>query len=436
MSDVQNHNSSSIAQYLLSSSSHHQGVTMKIRNWKHTFALIWSGQAISILTSSVFGNAIIWYLTYRTGSAAILSAAAFMNFLPRAIFGPFIGPIIDRFDRKRIMIVSDLLVSAVSMVMIIPVVFGDFPVWVVLLALGIRSIATAFHEPSLQAVTPTIVPEEALVKCSGWSSSVQSASLIAGPAIAAFLYPVVGLPVFLVLDVVGAILAALFLLPIYIPGNKQHEETEEPIREHSVKMFVKEIQAGFAILSEHKGIAVLVWIGFVFSLLYVPVSALFPLMTISYMQGNTLHAGSIEVVFSAGMLIGGVVIGIIGIRKRIRAMILALFGISLMLVVTGLLPPAGFPAFIATSFGIGFAAPFYSGSFMTLIQEKIPSKYLGRVLSLSGGLMSFACPLGLILSGLFAEILGVTTWFWLTGLLVLLLLPFFNTKAVQSFKES
>ena len=90
-----------------------------MKGWKQNFFTIWAGQAFSQFSSSVLQFAIVWYLTDQTGSALVLSAAMMMGFLPQGVLGPFIGVFIDRYSRKRIMIISDLLISAASFVMVI-----------------------------------------------------------------------------------------------------------------------------------------------------------------------------------------------------------------------------------------------------------------------------------------------------------------------------
>ena len=86
--------------------------------WKKNFFIIWSGQAVSQLSSSILQFAIVWYLTEKTGSALVLSAAMLAGFLPQAVLGPFIGVYIDRYSRKKIMIVSDLLIALASLLLV------------------------------------------------------------------------------------------------------------------------------------------------------------------------------------------------------------------------------------------------------------------------------------------------------------------------------
>ena len=134
-----------------------------MKGWKQNFFTIWAGQAFSQFSSSVLQFAIVWYLTDQTGSALVLSAAMMMGFLPQGVLGPFIGVFIDRYSRKRIMIISDLLISAASFVMVIAGWMGTLSTGLILAVLLCRSIGSAFHTPCLQAVTPQIVPADQLV---------------------------------------------------------------------------------------------------------------------------------------------------------------------------------------------------------------------------------------------------------------------------------
>ena len=148
----------------------------KYNNWKLKFYTIWAGQAVSLITSAILQMA---------RSAMVLSMASLVGFLPYAVFGPAIGVLVDRHDRKKIMIGADLIIAAAGAVLAIVALYMELPIWMVMVVLFIRSIGTAFHTPALNAVTPLLVPEEQLTKCAGYSQSLQSISYIVSPAVAA-----------------------------------------------------------------------------------------------------------------------------------------------------------------------------------------------------------------------------------------------------------
>ncbi len=94
--------------------------------WRKKFFVIWTGQGISTLTSSIVQMAIIWYITGKTKSAAVLSFATLAGFLPQAVLGMFIGVLIDQHDRKKIMICSDLVMSSACVALAVSGIWGTF----------------------------------------------------------------------------------------------------------------------------------------------------------------------------------------------------------------------------------------------------------------------------------------------------------------------
>lgn len=143
------------------------------RGWKAQFAILWAGQAVSMLTSSVLQMSIVWYITLKTGSAAVLSAATLIAFVPQAILGTFTGAYIDRYNRKTVLIAADLFIAFISLVLVISGYIGEISIAFLLLLAGIRSIGAAFHYPTLQAITPLIVPKEYLTKYAGYAKGVR-----------------------------------------------------------------------------------------------------------------------------------------------------------------------------------------------------------------------------------------------------------------------
>lgn len=383
------------------------------QNWKRSFFTIWAGQAVSLITSSVLQMAIIWYLTDTTGSALVLSMATMVGFLPQAVLGAVIGVWVDRWNRKWVMIGADLVIAAAGVILAIISLTADLPIWVVMIVLFIRSIGTAFHTPALGAVTPLLVPEEQLTKCAGYTQAIQSASFILSPAIAAFLYAAWDLNAIIAIDVIGALIASITVAIVYIPKQKDRAESEK-------SSFFTEAKEGYNALRQTKGLFALLWIGTLYALVFMPISALFPLMSMSYFGGTTFHASIVEIVFAAGILIGGLLLGVSGgFKNRSLSIIFSISLMGIALLISGLLPINGFLFFVVCSALMGFSSPFYNGVQTALIQEKIQPEYLGRVFGLMGSLMSFAMPIGLILSGIFADQLGIQNWFMLSGVCIL-----------------
>lgn len=389
-------------------------MNLSANQWKRNFFTIWTGQAFSQLSSSVLQFAIVWYLTDQTGSALVLSAAMMMGFLPQGVLGPFIGVLIDRYNRKGIMIVSDLLISAASFIMVIAGWLGYLSTELILAVLFCRSIGAAFHTPCLQAVTPQIVPESQLTRCAGFSQALESVSQLLSPVLAAVLYSSWRLSGIIFLDVIGALIAVVTLgvtvIPA-LPGGQGQGKIQ----------ILREAREGFEILRTNQGMLGLALIGALYTLALMPVSALFPLMSMSYFNGSSAHASIVEVVFSIGLLSGSLILSRWGgTKNRIYTIVGSFLLMSVSLFVSGALPISGFVAFAVCSWLMGLSGPFYWGIYTPLLQSNFEARYLGRVLSLSGSIRLISGPLGLALSGVLAERYGVEKWFLIAGALVLL----------------
>lgn len=385
---------------------------MEKYNWKLNFFTIWVGQAVSLITSAILQMAIIFYLTERTGSGMVLSMASLVGFLPYAVLGPVIGVLVDRYDRKKIMVGADLIIAAAGAALAIIALYMELPIWMVMVVLFIRSLGTAFHSPALNAVTPLLVPSDQLTRCAGYSQSLQSISYILSPAIAAFLYSVWELNEIIAIDVVGAMIACITVAAVRIPKLDEQVESMNPD-------FLKEMKEGFVVLRQNKGLFALLLLGTLYTFVYMPINALYPLISMEYFNGMPIHVSITEIAFASGMLLGGVILGrLASYEKRIVLITVSFFMMGASLAIAGLLPANGFAIFVACCVVMGLSVPLYSGVQTALFQEKIKPEYLGRVFSLTGSIMSLAMPVGLILSGFFADKIGVNYWFFISGVLI------------------
>lgn len=391
--------------------------------WKKKFFTIWTGQAVSVLTSSVLQMAIVWYVTLKTESAALLSLATLIGFLPQALLGVFIGVYIDRYRRKTVMMISDLVIALAGLVLVVSGFFGDIPLWLIYLVLFVRSVGNAFHQPALQAAIPSIVPKEFLTQYAGYAHGFKSFSFLVSPALAAILFGIWPLNIIILLDVLGALLAVGFLLMVRFP---EEERTASPRAQDEAegewRRMIREAKEGFAALKRQSGLPELLLISTAYAFVYFPIGTLFPLITMTWFRGGVEESGMVEVIFSVGMLAGSLLLGIFGRKIRHERAIIAsigLYGVSVL--TSGLLPPGGLYVFMLMSFVIGVINPFYHSVLTSIYQTRVEEQYLGRVLSLTNSVGLIAMPLGLILSGSFAQALGVNRWFMISGVLTILI---------------
>lgn len=391
-----------------------------MEKWKKTFWIIWIGQSFSIVTSSLVQFAIIWYITDVTRSAFYLSMASLIGLLPQGILGIFSGSIIDKYDRRKIMIISDLIIAIAGLIIFIYSIFnGEIPIWLLFVVLGIRSIGSAFHNPALQASMPLIVPENELLKYSGFNQVGVSISLILAPAIAAFLYASIKLGNIILIDVFGALIAIVTLLIVTIPKIKKQEDKTS---------YITDIKEGIKIILGSNSIKSIFIMSVIFMIIFMPISSLFPLMSMDYFNGDSIHAGIVEIVFAIGMLIGSLILSSKKYFQNKRKNItLSFMIIGITLFISGILSSRMFIIFCILCFFMGKAGALINASISTIIAEIVDPNYLGRVYANYISVSVLAMPIGLIISGLFADIVGINIWFTISGTLIIAL-GIFQTK--------
>jgi DHA3 family macrolide efflux protein-like MFS transporter len=140
-----------------------QFTTNQNPNWKRPFFTIWSGQAVSLLGSQLVQFALVWYLTDTTGSATILATASMVAFLPNVILSPFIGALVDRWNRRAIMLVADSFIALVTVALAVIFATGSIQIWHIYVLMFLRAIGSAFHGPAMSESTSLMVPYTASI---------------------------------------------------------------------------------------------------------------------------------------------------------------------------------------------------------------------------------------------------------------------------------
>lgn len=387
---------------------------MENKNWKRKFIALYTGQFFSLLSSAAVQFSIIWWLTDTTGSPLVLALAGIAGFLPQALLGPFAGTIVDRHSRKVMMILADLIVALGSLFLFLWMYYSEPNITLVILVLIVRSLATAFHMPAMQASVPLLAPKEHLTKVAGWGQMVSSMTNIAGPAVGVSLLAVSSLEWVLLFDVFGAIIACSVLLFIRIPSVTRTEEM-------ATDNLIAEMKEGYHAIVKHRLVLKLTIGMIVVAVLFIPVGTYFPLMVRNHFEKGVVEAGIVEIVFAIGLIVGASFLGVLGDRfDKVKTMAAGMILMGISLFISGLLLPSMFYVFVVMSFLVGLAGPLFSAPFYAFIQAEIEPQLLGRVFSFVTSLSLLAAPIGLGLAGFFTELTNVAVFFSAAGLLIVL----------------
>ena len=381
-------------------------------NWKKPFFTIYSGQAFSLLSSSAVQFSIIWWITMETGSALALTIASVVGLLPQAMIGPFAGVWIDRYNRKKIIILADMIVALSSLFLCILFLLNSGSLYFVYLVLFIRALGETFHKPAMQALIPDIVPESELTKAGGFGQMISSACSMIGPMLGALIMSITTLPFAMLVDVIGAIFAIITLSLVTVSKTMTHSIDKLNVF-RDMKQGVQAIKANKALL--RLSIPMLIT-----TIIFIPLGTLLPLMVKNYFNGSAWQNGIVQTLFSTGMLIAAMIIGITGGLKRQFLMITLSIGLlGLCSLIGGILPAHLFWIFCIVVFIMGATGMGFNIPFTAYIQRTVPAENLGKVISLVTSIMSFAAPVGMFIAGPVSEWIGVSNWMILAGILML-----------------
>lgn len=365
--------------------------------------------------SAAVNFALVWWLTAKTGSAVILAYASIAAILPQAILGPLVGPFIDRWDRRVTMIGADLFVAATSVVLIGVFAKGEPPVASVVAVIAARAVGAAFHTPASQAAVPMYVPAEHLMRVAGWNFFLGSGVAMAGPVLGALLMGVAPMAAVISIDVAGALLAVVSLVLVKIPNPQKPQSVGAP------SGLLAEFVDGWHELVRNRGLLELTLIATVVTLFYMPLNALFPLMTFVHFGGDAVSASVTELAFGAGMLLGSLMIGLLSTRaSAVRLIGLGIAVVGVTIGISGVLPSSGFWVFVGLCIVTGWSAPLFGAPLAAMFQTLIDPSKLGRVMSLYITMTMLVAPVGLLVAGPVAERIGVATWFAISGVLIFL----------------
>jgi len=263
-----------------------------------------------MIGSMVVGFALAWYLKEDTGSATILSTSMMMNFLPMVILEPFIGPFIDRWNRKMILIMSDLSIMLLTVLLVILFLTDTIQVWHVYGVMLGRAVGESIQRPTIRASIPMIVPEKHLVRANGLSATLDGILIIFSPVAGAFLFKYLPMEWVLSVDIITAIIAVGILLPLVIP-----QPVKETIPE-KLNVF-GEMNQGLHYIISRRSLLFLYLNAAILNFFMAPLFALLPLFVENYLGDNVLNYGWLVMTSGIGVLAGGLILSVWGgFRKR------------------------------------------------------------------------------------------------------------------------
>jgi len=404
------------------------------KNWKFRFFTIWAGQAVSLLGSQLVGFALIWWLTKTTGSATVLATASLVGLLPQVILGPLVGTLVDRWNRRVVMILADSIIALATLALAVLFWLGHVQFWHVYILMFIRSVAGGFHYASMQASTSLMVPKEHLSRIQGMNQMLNGGMNIISAPLGALLLEVLPLQGVLAIDVTTALVAIIPLFFFAVPQPVRAQAVEGASAKTSVW---SEMRQGIRYAFSWPGLLIIGIMATLINFLLTPAFSLMPILITKHFGGGALQLAWMESAFGVGVLLGGLLLSVWGgFKRRMYTSFVGVLGIGIASLIVGLLPPTAFPLAVGALFLSGFAQPIANGPLFAALQASVDPEMQGRIFTLIGSVASAMSPLGLIAAGPVADHLGVQTWFLIGGVVtVIMALTMFSIPAVVHFEE-
>lgn len=403
--------------------------------WAPRFFTIWAGQAFSLVGSALVQFALVWWMTSQTGSAVVLSTATLVALLPQILLGPFVGTLVDRWNRRWIMILADSGIALATGVLIILFATHRVQVWHVYAILLVRSLGGAFHGPAMTASTSLMVPRSFLARLAGLNQALNGLISVFAPPLGALLIGLLPLQGVLAIDIGTAALAVLPLMLFSIPNSpRQEAQASGAVLKTG---YWQDLRQGFQYVIKWRGLFYVILLAMLLNFLLVPSGTLMPLVVTKVFGKGVVELGWVETFFGAGMIAGGLALGAWGgFKRKIYTSLSGVLGISLGVILIGIAPKNLFFLLLAGNFILGMTQVFANGPLGAIFQSAVDHDMQGRIFSLVGAGATAMMPLSLLVAGPISDWLGVRIWYLIGGVLcILVTLVAFFTPAIVTIEE-
>ncbi len=362
------------------------------------FLVIWFGQIISVLASSMTHFALSIWMYQQTESATAMGLMQVFFVTPFLIISPFAGVMVDRYNRKLMMMVSDF-----SAILATSLVFGLFALgrlefWHLYIAAALNGIGNTFQWPAYSAAISTMIPKEQLGRANGLMSLIEAGPGVIAPMLAGALLPVIGLTGILAIDVATFFFAVGALAVVHIPQPHQTHEGKE-----AQGSLLKEAAFGFRYIFARPsllGLQMIFFFGNLFS--GIGFTLLSP-MILARTDQNTIIFGMVQTGGAVGAVLGGVIMsGWGGFKRRIHG-VLGGWMYSGLIGMTILGLRFGLPVWLTGSVLGALSFPLVNASNQAIWQSKVAPDLQGRVFSARRLIAWFTNPISPIIGGTLAD---------------------------------
>ena len=384
-----------------------------------SYLFFWIGQMFSLVGTSVSGFAITWWITVITERAMFLAVGNFLYLIIFITLTPIAGVVCDRYNRKLIIFIADSFNALERGVLILLFYMGFADPLLIVMINSLRGIGQAFHQPTVNAIIPSMVSKKHLSRINGVNYLFMSSIQVLGPVIGGLLYAFFPIELILWVDIITYGIAVIPLILVKIP--RVHPIQDKQLEINEKKSFIREFIIGVKTIQLIPGLLTILILSMFLNFLFQPLNILTPLYVKVDLKGNETDLAILSAFINAGMILGGI---ITSIKKKWKHKISVYFG-GLMAIMSSAIIYAFAPigwlivVSIVGAFALMFL-PIVNTIYLTIMQITVPKDKMGRITSVDHTLSYAIMPIGAILSGVLGDLFGTRVLFLFLGLIGIL----------------
>lgn len=378
--------------------------------------ILLGGQFVSQMGDKFYILALAYWVLETTQSSAKMGIMLFYSFFPAIVLGIFAGAYIDKYDRKKILVLADLIRGVVVFGVLIVYLQGALTLPIIIAAQVLLSICAAFYDPAIPAVIPQIVKKDQLVKANSLTQFVQGFSTIAGPVLGGIAIATVGYTFIFVFNALSYIISGIFECFIAIPKREIEKSTE------SSSIF-KDLGEGLRFIAGKKPLLVILSIVGVIHFFVGSIEVVVPVLAFRLSGAGPTNLGFLQTSIGVGTVLLAMIVAATGYlnNKEEKFLFGAVSFTGVNFVLVGMMKFFNIStvyAYLAFFCLIGGSIVVAATCFRTILQKFISNDMAGRLFGVVGVVGNFSIPLAMLVYGFVMEYVNLALVIAISGALI------------------
>lgn len=402
------------------------------------FFLLILGKLVSLLGSNMQQFALSLYVLGITGSATIFASIISISILPRLLFSPIAGVFGDWFDRKKSIVILDLVNSIIiGIFAVIFIVRGNLSIPMIYILVILLEITEIFFGSAMAAVIPSIVKKEELLEANSFNSLVMNIGNILAPVLAALIYGTFGMKLILIINSISFFISAVSEMFINIPKNNKRPE------KINLKSFKVDLMEGINIIKENKLISTMIGLGTIINFSVAPLFSVGLIYIIKeVLKVNDFKFGMFQMSLSISMLLAPIFSGKIVKKIKIGRLIFSSFlFVSILILIMSIIPSKFFMdlsnnntlvyiGLLIISFMVGIIVTVANIALGALFNEVVPIEAMGRASCVFNLAVTVFIPIGQMIFGYLYDTMIPSIGIGLSGIIMLVVVRKYRSALI------